>query len=59
MIMWVFSQDASELDFESGNKGFVYVGHIPRGFYEKQMKGYFSQFGKINKLRLSRSKRVR
>ena len=35
----------------------MYVGHIPHGFYEDQMKNFFSQFGDINKIRLSRSKR--
>ncbi|EDV20991.1 uncharacterized protein TRIADDRAFT_6541, partial [Trichoplax adhaerens] len=35
----------------------IYVGHIPHGFYEEEMKGFFSQFGDINKIRLSRSKR--
>lgn len=35
----------------------VYLGHIPHGFYEKQLKEYFSQFGKVTKVRLSRSKK--
>eukprot|EP00617_Octactis_speculum_P017518 CAMPEP_0185743916 /NCGR_PEP_ID=MMETSP1174-20130828/1798_1 /TAXON_ID=35687 /ORGANISM="Dictyocha speculum, Strain CCMP1381" /LENGTH=212 /DNA_ID=CAMNT_0028416941 /DNA_START=126 /DNA_END=764 /DNA_ORIENTATION=+ len=36
----------------------VYIGHIPHGFYEDQMKGYFSQFGNVRRLRLSRSKKT-
>ena len=36
--------------------GVVYVGRIPHGFYEHQMRAYFSQFGDINRLRLSRNK---
>lgn len=36
----------------------VYLGHIPHGFYEEQMKAYFSQFGTIVNLRLSRNKKV-
>jgi nucleolar protein 15 len=36
--------------------GAVYVGRIPRGFYEAQMRQYFSQFGTITNLRLSRNK---
>lgn len=36
--------------------GTVYVGRIPHGFYEKEMREYFSQFGDITKLRLSRNK---
>ena len=37
--------------------GVIYVGRIPHGFYEHQMKAYFSQFGDINRLRLSRNKK--
>ena len=39
-------------------RGVVYVGHIPHGFYETQMKEYFSQFGKITKVHVSRNKKV-
>lgn len=37
--------------------GVVYVGRIPHGFYEHEMREYFSQFGDINRLRLSRNKK--
>ena len=33
----------------------VYLGHIPFGFFEKQMRGFFEQFGDISNLRLARS----
>ena len=33
----------------------VYVGHIPDGFFEKQMRGFFSQFGVVKRLKLFRS----
>ncbi|KAG6544266.1 hypothetical protein Mapa_014269 [Marchantia paleacea] len=36
----------------------VYVGRIPHGFYEKQMKSFFEQFGNIRKLRISRNKKT-
>ena len=36
----------------------VYLGHIPHGFYEEQMKGFFSQFGTVTRLRLARNKRT-
>ncbi|KAJ9247498.1 hypothetical protein DTO207G8_8074 [Paecilomyces variotii] len=36
--------------------GTVYVGRIPHGFYEHQMRAYFSQFGEITRLRLSRNR---
>lgn len=46
-------------DPEGANKqGVMYLGHIPHGFYEKQMKSYFSQFGTVTKLKLSRSKKT-
>ena len=37
------------------NRGVVFVGHIPHGFYEDQMRDYFSQFGHVTRIRLSRS----
>ena len=40
------------------NPGVVYVGRIPHGFYEKEMREYFSQFGTISRLRLSRNKKT-
>jgi nucleolar protein 15 len=41
-----------------GKPGVVYVGRIPHGFYENEMRAYFSQFGNILKLRLSRNKKT-
>lgn len=38
--------------------GVVYVGHIPHGFYEDEMKRYFSQFGHVKRVKLSRNKKV-
>lgn len=36
--------------------GTIYLGHIPPGFFELEMKRFFSQFGRVTRLRLSRSK---
>ncbi|KAI9316687.1 hypothetical protein BX666DRAFT_1858246, partial [Dichotomocladium elegans] len=36
--------------------GVIYLGRIPKGFYEEDMKEYFSQFGNITRFRLSRNK---
>lgn len=36
----------------------LYLGHIPHGFYEEEMKTFFSQFGELVRLRLSRSKKT-
>ncbi|KAL5363945.1 hypothetical protein BJX96DRAFT_127374 [Aspergillus floccosus] len=41
---------------DSEQPGVVYVGRIPHGFYEHQMRAYFSQFGDITRLRLSRNR---
>jgi nucleolar protein 15 len=38
--------------------GVVYVGRIPHGFYEHEMREYFKQFGTILKLRLSRNRKT-
>lgn len=36
-------------------RGVIYIKHLPHGFYEEQLRGYFSQFGAITRLRLARS----
>ncbi|XP_077993727.1 MKI67 FHA domain-interacting nucleolar phosphoprotein-like [Glandiceps talaboti] len=41
----------------SEGRGVVYLKHIPHGFFEPQMKQFFSQFGTVTRLRLSRSKK--
>lgn len=39
-------------------RGIVYLGHIPHGFYEEQMTKYFTQFGKVTRVRVVRSRNV-
>ena len=34
------------------------LSHLPHGFYEEALLGYFSQFGELTRVRLSRSKRT-
>ena len=41
----------------SEESGVIYIGRIPRGFHEHEMFSYFSQFGNVRRLRLSRSKK--
>lgn len=36
----------------------LYIGRIPHGFFERQMRAYFAQFGEISHLRLSRNRRT-
>jgi nucleolar protein 15 len=43
---------------QEGKPGVVYVGRIPHGFYENEMRAYFGQFGTILQLRLSRNPRT-
>lgn len=38
--------------------GAIYIGHIPHGFFEVQMRAFFSQFGEITRIRLSRNRRT-
>ncbi|KAL0205242.1 hypothetical protein P9112_000549 [Eukaryota sp. TZLM1-RC] len=37
-------------------RGIIYLGHIPHGFYEPQMKKFFSQYGEVLRVRVCRSK---
>uniref|UniRef100_A0A061QJ77 Nucleolar protein 15 n=1 Tax=Tetraselmis sp. GSL018 TaxID=582737 RepID=A0A061QJ77_9CHLO len=43
---------------DSEDSSVVYIGHIPHGFYEKELKGFFSQFGDVERWRVSRNKRT-
>ena len=38
--------------------GVVYVGHLPKGFYEEAMKGFFAQFGTVTRVKVARSKKT-
>ncbi|KAH7097342.1 hypothetical protein BKA62DRAFT_744866 [Auriculariales sp. MPI-PUGE-AT-0066] len=40
------------------DRGVIYLGRIPHGFYEDQMRAYFTQFGTVTRLRLSRNKKT-
>lgn len=37
-------------------RGLIYIGHIPHGFYENEMREYFAQFGKITNVKVCRSR---
>jgi nucleolar protein 15 len=39
-------------------RGVIYLGHIPYGFFEPQMTNFFSQFGDVTNLRLARSSKT-
>ncbi|KAK9685800.1 RNA recognition motif [Popillia japonica] len=38
--------------------GLIYIGHLPHGFYEEEMREYFKQFGVVTNVRVCRSKRT-
>eukprot|EP01121_Diplochlamys_sp_Union-15-3_P012769 TRINITY_DN3872_c0_g1_i1.p1 TRINITY_DN3872_c0_g1~~TRINITY_DN3872_c0_g1_i1.p1 ORF type:complete len:280 (+),score=46.64 TRINITY_DN3872_c0_g1_i1:51-890(+) len=35
----------------------LYLGHIPHGFYEKEMQTFFSQFGEVERVKVARNKK--
>lgn len=42
-----------------GKKGTViYIGHIPHGFFEEEMRDYFGQYGEVKHVKVSRSKKT-
>jgi nucleolar protein 15 len=45
-------------DVVEPGSGVVYLGHIPHGFYEAQMTRFFSQFGEVTRVKLSRSRKT-
>lgn len=36
----------------------VYIGRIPHGFYEEEMRGFFAQFGDVRRLKIARNKKT-
>lgn len=39
-------------------RGVVLIKNLPKGFFEKQLKKYFTQYGRVTRLRLARSERT-
>ncbi|KIK96036.1 hypothetical protein PAXRUDRAFT_826421 [Paxillus rubicundulus Ve08.2h10] len=39
-------------------KGVISISRLPHGFYEDQLRAYFSQFGEVLRLRVSRNKKT-
>ncbi|CAL1156030.1 unnamed protein product [Cladocopium goreaui] len=52
------AMEAEEEPKEGEPKGVVYLGHIPDGFFEQQIKKYFSQFGDVTRFKLARSRKT-
>ena len=43
---------------QTEDRGVLFIGRLPHGFFEDQLRGYFSQFGNVTRVRVSRNKRV-
>ncbi|OQR77937.1 MKI67 FHA domain-interacting nucleolar phosphoprotein-like [Tropilaelaps mercedesae] len=57
----VMSRRAARISKEkeiSKSRGVIYIGHLPHGFYEDQLRKYFSQFGEVTRVRVSRSRKT-
>lgn len=52
------ANDVEAAGDQSASPGVMYIGHIPHGFYEKQIAAFFSQFGRVLRVRVSRSWRT-
>lgn len=42
---------------QRAKRGVIYIGHLPMGFLEPQLKAFFSQFGEVCRVRLFRSRK--
>ncbi|KAL0271381.1 UNVERIFIED_CONTAM: hypothetical protein PYX00_008485 [Menopon gallinae] len=42
----------------TSQRGAIYIGRIPHGFYEDELRSYFDQFGTVTRVKLARSKRT-
>lgn len=51
------AKNKNAFDPIKANRGVVFIKHIPHGFYEQQLKDYFSQFGAVTRTRVARSDR--
>ena len=50
-IEWISKKDKNE-------RGVLYVGHLPYGFNEDEIKEFFTQFGEVTRYRVARSKKT-
>lgn len=48
----------TQLKEEALDGNTIYLGRLPHGFYENEIKGYFSQFGDVTRVRVSRNKKT-
>ncbi|EAT35745.1 AAEL012100-PA [Aedes aegypti] len=43
---------------DRNEKGIIYMKHLPHGFFENQLRAFFSQFGHVTRVHVARSKRT-
>lgn len=43
---------------ERNEKGIIYIKHLPHGFFENQLRTFFSQFGDVTRVHVARSKKT-
>jgi len=53
-----FAKLKKVLNTEQSRYGYVYISHMPDGFEEPGLRKFFSQFGKILRVKVSRSKKT-
>ncbi|KAK6454177.1 uncharacterized protein RJT20DRAFT_130212 [Scheffersomyces xylosifermentans] len=58
VIKTIIASDSGKSSKKAKKRGIIYIGRIPHGFYETEMKKYFEQFGNIINLKLSRNKKT-
>eukprot|EP01063_Lacrimia_lanifica_P024360 TRINITY_DN32283_c0_g1_i1.p1 TRINITY_DN32283_c0_g1~~TRINITY_DN32283_c0_g1_i1.p1 ORF type:complete len:245 (+),score=131.54 TRINITY_DN32283_c0_g1_i1:56-790(+) len=49
--------DEKKKQAKDKRRGVMYLGHVPHGYYEGQMRNFLSQYGAVKRLRLSRCKK--
>lgn len=54
---WRYFKKSKEAK-EKPSRGVVYVKSLPHGFYEKQLEGYFGQFGKVTGVYVPKSRKT-
>ena len=54
----LYKSEALEDVPPEAQRGVLYLGHIPFGFYEDALEAFFTQFGLVTRLRLSRNSKV-
>lgn len=61
VVRKIYASESVKVASEETNvpkKHIIYIGRIPHGFYEKELRKYFTQFGEILNLRVSRNKKT-